>query len=393
MPGVVSRTMFIKTTGIENSALLPSFEETSSDKIKFSQATRIIYEESNPYNAKTLIQCSGNQAIVQNPPDFPISGKEMDAIYDLPYKRLPHPSYEEKIPAFEMIKNSVVSHRGCFGGCSFCSLTLHQGRIIQSRSQESIEKEIAHISALNNKETVISDIGGPTANMYKINAKDFKICEKCKKLSCIYPIVCPNLNIDFKPLLKLLKRARRLPRIKKVFVASGIRMDLALLSENYISEIAKFHTSGHLKTAPEHISEKTLNVMKKPSKEVFINFAKKFKEASLACGKEQYILPYFISSHPGCTLEDMAELALFLKENSYRPRQVNDFLPAPMELSTSIYYTGLDPFTLEEVFTAKGDNERKLQRALLQYFRPENNKLVFIALKKIKKLGMLRRLK
>jgi uncharacterized radical SAM protein YgiQ len=393
MPGVVSVSDAPQTTKIENSVLLPSFEETSSDKIKFSEATRIIYEESNPYNAKTLIQCSGSQAIVQNPPDFPISGEEMDAIYDLPYKRLPHPSYEEKIPAFEMIKNSVVSHRGCFGGCSFCSLTLHQGRIIQSRSEKSIEKEITLISALNNKETVISDIGGPTANMYKINAKDFKICEKCKKLSCVYPSVCENLNINFKPLLKLLKRARRLPRIKKVFVASGIRMDLALLSENYISEIAKFHTSGHLKTAPEHISEKTLNVMKKPSKEVFMNFAKKFKEASLACGKEQYILPYFISSHPGCTLEDMAELALFLKENSYRPRQVNDFLPAPMELSTSIYYTGLDPFTLEEVFTAKGDNERRLQRALLQYFRPENNKLVFIALKKIKKLGMLRRLK
>ncbi len=393
----ISKSQTLKSPYINlkmaSSIILPSFEEASSDKIKFSEATRFIYEETNPYNAKTLIQFTGSQAIVQNPPNFPLSTKEMDDIYDLPYQRLPHPSYKEKIPAYEMIKNSVVSHRGCFGGCSFCSLTLHQGRIIQSRSQKSIEKEIAHISALNNKETVISDIGGPTANMYKITAKDIKICEKCKKLSCVYPIICQNLNIDFKPLLKLLKKAREMPRIKKVFIASGIRMDLALLCENYIKEIAKFHTSGHLKVAPEHISKKTLEVMKKPSKEVFMNFAEKFKKASAASGKEQYILPYFISSHPGCTLEDMAQLAVFLKKNNYRPRQVNDFLPAPMELATSIYYTGLDPFSLEPVFTAKGDGERKMQRALLQYFKPENKKLLFRALKKIKKLGLLRRLK
>lgn len=373
-----------QTTKFDNSVLLPSFEEVSSDKIKFSKATRIIYEESNPYNAKTLIQFTENQAIVQNPPDFPISTKEMDFIYDLPYQRLPHPSYSEKIPAYEMIKNSIVSHRGCFGGCSFCSLTLHQGRIIQSRSQKSIEKEILNIIASNKKETVISDIGGPTANMYKINAKDIKLCKLCKKLSCIYPVICQNLNIDFAPLLKLLKTAREIPKIKKVFVASGIRMDLALLCEKYINEIAKFHTSGHLKTAPEHISGKVLEIMKKPSKEGFINFAEKFKKASLAAGKEQYILPYFISSHPGCALEDMAQLAIFLKENNYRPRQINDFLPAPMELSTSIYYTGLDPFTLEPIFTAKGDGERKMQRALLQYFKPENKKLILKALQKMK---------
>ena len=376
----------------EDFRILPSFEEVTSDKIKFSEATRSIYEESNPYNAKPLIQISGSQAVAQNPPGLPLTEKEMDFIYNLPYQKKPHPSYTEKIPAFEMIKNSVVSHRGCFGGCSFCALTLHQGRFIQSRSFQSIEKEIQNICDQNKKTAVISDIGGPSANMYKINAKDIKICERCKKLSCIAPNICKNLNTDFSPLLSLMKKTRQLSKVKKIFIASGIRMDLALLCDEYIKEIAAHHTSGHLKVAPEHISDKTLEIMNKPKKKVFVEFADKFKKAGQAAGKEQYILPYFISSHPGSTLKDMAQLAIFLKKNNYRLEQINDFLPAPMNIATSIYYTGLDPFTLKPVYTAKKETERKMQRALLQYFKPENRKLIIKALQKIGRMDLLRQL-
>ncbi|HAU90267.1 MAG TPA: YgiQ family radical SAM protein, partial [Elusimicrobia bacterium] len=296
------------------------------------------------------------------------------------------------IPALETIKDSIVIHRGCFGGCAFCSLTLHQGRFIQTRSAESVEKEAAALLKTPRHPGNISDLGAPSANMYAMGGKDMAVCRACKKLSCVHPVICPNLNTDHKPLLALMRRVRAIKGLKKAFVASGIRMDLALKCGEYISEIARFHTGGLLKVAPEHISPKVLSVMKKPAVEVFKEFADKFLAESKKAGKEQYLVLYFISAHPGSTLADMADLAVFLKERNIRPQQINDFLPAPMELATSIYFTGLDPFTLEPVYVPKKETERRLQRALLQYYKPENRSLVLQALREIKRPDLAKKL-
>ncbi|MCX5786194.1 MAG: YgiQ family radical SAM protein [Elusimicrobia bacterium] len=377
---------------IPGSITLPSAGEVASNRVDFSNATRIIYEESNPYNAKILIQKSEGRAVVQNPPALPATTQEMDFIYGLPYTKKAHPSYKEPVPALEMIKDSIVIHRGCFGGCAFCSLTLHQGRFIQSRSESSVEKEARELLNTPNHPCNISDLGGPSANMYRMGGKDMEICKKCKKLSCLYPVICVNLGTDHKPLLSLMRKMRSIKGLKKAFIASGIRMDLALQCGEYISEIARYHTGGQLKVAPEHISPKVLAVMKKPSVEIFSQFAETFAVESKHAGKEQYMVLYFISAHPGSTLVDMAELAIFLKERGIRPQQINDFLPAPMELATSIYYTGLDPFTLEPVYVPKKEAERRMQRALLQYFKPENKILIAKALHEIRRPDLLRKL-
>lgn len=377
---------------IPDSITLPSAGEAASDRVKFSTATRIVYEESNPYNAKVLIQKSEGRAVVQNPPALPATTQEMDHIYSLPYTKQQHPAYREPVPALEMIKDSIVIHRGCFGGCAFCSLTLHQGRFIQSRSEISVEQEARKLLDTPNHPGNISDLGGPSANMYRMGGKNIEICKQCKKISCLYPAICPNLGAGHKPLLSLMRKMRSLKGIKKAFIASGIRMDLALQCGEYISEIARFHTGGQLKVAPEHISARVLAVMKKPPVEIFRQFAEKFAVESKQAGKEQYLTFYFISAHPGSTLVDMAELAVFLKERGIRPQQINDFLPAPMELATSIYYTGLDPFTLEPVYVPKKETERRMQRALLQYFKPENKPLIAKALHEIRRPDLLRKL-
>jgi len=371
---------------------LPSAGEVSGDRVKFSAATRLIYENSNPFNAAVLTQKSEGKAVVQNPPALPLSTAEMDAVYGLPFVKRAHPSYKEPIPALETIKDSIVIHRGCFGGCSFCSLTLHQGRFIQTRSAESVEKEASALLKTPRHPGNISDLGAPSANMYAMGGKDMAVCKACKKLSCVHPVICPNLNTDHKPLLALMRRVRAIKGLKKAFVASGIRMDLALKCGEYISEIARFHTGGLLKVAPEHISPKVLSLMKKPSVEVFKEFADKFLSESKKAGKEQYLVLYFISAHPGSTLADMADLAVFLKERNIRPQQINDFLPAPMELATSIYFTGLDPFTLEPVYVPKKETERRLQRALLQYYKPENRSMVLQALREIKRPDLIKKL-
>ena len=371
---------------------LPSAGEVAGDRLKFSAATRIIYEESNPYNAKTLIQKSEGKAVVQNPPALPLSTEEMDLVYGLPFTKLAHPSYGEPVPALETIKDSIVIHRGCFGGCAFCSLTLHQGRFIQSRSPDSVEQEAAALVNSPRHPGNISDLGAPSANMYAMGSKNAGVCRACRKTSCLYPVICPNLNTDHAPLLALMRRVRALKGLKKAFVASGIRMDLALECGEYISEIARFHTGGQLKVAPEHISPKVLSVMKKPSVEVFKKFSEIFLAESRKAGKEQYLVLYFISAHLGSTLEDMAELAIFLKERRIRPQQINDFLPAPMELATSIYFTGLDPFTLEPVYVPKKETERRMQRALLQYYKPENKPLIIKALREINRPDLLKKL-
>ncbi len=353
--------------------LIPSYESVRDDKRQFATATRIIHTNTNPFNAATLVQFHDRQAVVQTPPALPLSPEEMDAIYDLPYTRRPHPSYTEPIPAHEMIKDSVTIMRGCFGGCTFCSITAHQGRIIQNRSQESVLKEAAKLAADPEFKGVVSDIGGATANMYTMRCSRPEIEAKCKRLSCVHPTICKLLGTDHGPLIELMQKVRDIDGIRKVFVSSGIRMDLAQLSPEYVRELAAHHTGGRLKVAPEHTSPRVLELMKKPVIDNFGVFAERYKEASTEAGKpKQQIVPYFIASHPGCDLAEMIDLALYLKRNGYRPDQVQDFIPAPFDIATCMYYTGIDPFTNKPVHISRGLKDRKLQRALMQFFKPEN---------------------
>jgi uncharacterized radical SAM protein YgiQ len=353
--------------------LLPSCEQVKSDKAAFVEATRRIHINTNPFNAKTLVQMHERQAVVANPPALPIAQADMDHIYDLPYTRRPHCSYTEPIPAYEMIKDSVTIMRGCFGGCTFCSITAHQGRIMQSRSQESVLKEVRKMAADPEFSGIVSDIGGPTANMYQMRCSRPEVEAKCKRLSCVHPTICKLLGTDHGPLVELMRRARNEPGIRKVLVASGIRMDLAQLSPEYMKELTAHHIGGHLKVAPEHTDPHVLEQMKKPGIDNFGTFAKDFQKASQAAGKpKQYLVPYFISSHPGSDVHAMIGLAVFLKRNGYRPDQVQDFIPAPFDVATCMYYTGIDPFTGKEVYIARQLKDRKMQRALLQFFKPEN---------------------
>jgi uncharacterized radical SAM protein YgiQ len=353
--------------------VLPSYEEVKADKLAFVEATRVIHINTNPLNAKPLVQFHERQAVVVNPPSLPLSEAEMDRVYGLPYTRRAHPSYTEPIPAFEMIKDSVTIMRGCFGGCTFCSITAHQGRIIQSRSQESVLNEVRKMAADPDFKGVISDVGGPTANMYQMRCTRPEVEATCKRLSCVHPTICKLLGTDHGPLIELLKRARTEPGVRKVLVASGIRMDLAQLSPEYMRELAAHHVGGHLKVAPEHTDPTVLGLMKKPVNNNFEGFAKEFKAASQQAEKpKQYIVPYFIASHPGSDLRAMIDLAVFLKRNGYRPDQVQDFIPAPFDIATCLYYTGIDPFTKKKVYVATGLRDRKMQRALMQFFKPSN---------------------
>jgi uncharacterized radical SAM protein YgiQ len=353
--------------------LLPSYEAVSTDKSAFAEMTRVIFRETNPYNARPLVQFFGKEAVVVNPPAWPLDQEAIDRVYGLPFTRKPHPSYgNQKIPAFEMIKDSIQILRGCFGGCTFCSITAHEGRIIQSRSEKSVLDEIERMTGDPAFKGTISDIGGPTANMYRMNCTRPEMQKKCRRLSCVHPAICPMLGTDHGPLLHLMEAARNRPGVKKICVASGIRMDLALRSGKYIAEIAKHHTGGLLKVAPEHTEQSVLKLMKKPPIEQFEAFCKQFQKASQAAGKEQYIVPYFIAGHPGSDLDAMIELAIYLKRHRLQPDKVQDFIPGPLDIATCMYYTGLDPMTGKSVYVPKGDKERRLQRALLQYFKPEN---------------------
>jgi uncharacterized radical SAM protein YgiQ len=358
---------------IENAVLLPGYEEVKADKRTFAEATRLIHINTNPFNAQTLVQLHGREAVVVNPPALPISQAEMDQIYDLPYTRRPHPSYTEPVPAYEMIKDSITLMRGCFGGCTFCSITAHQGRIIQSRSPESVLNEVRKMAADPEFSGIVSDLGGPTANMYEMRCTRPEVEAKCKRLSCVHPTVCKLLGTDHGPLIELMRKARTEPGIRKVLVASGIRMDLAQLSPEYLGELAAHHVGGRLKVAPEHTDPTVLGLMKKPANDNFEGFAEAFKKASQEAGKpKQQLVPYFIASHPGSDLHAMIDLAVFLKRNGYRPDQVQDFIPAPFDIATCMYYTGLDPFTKKPVYVAQHLKDRKLQRALMQFFKAEN---------------------
>ncbi|MGE3539261.1 MAG: YgiQ family radical SAM protein [Candidatus Tectimicrobiota bacterium] len=352
---------------------LPSLEAVRTDKRAFSEATRMIHHETNPLNARALVQWHGNRAVVQSPPDLPLTQAEMDAIYDLPFTRKPHPSYRDKIPAYEIVKDSVTIMRGCFGGCTFCSITTHQGRTIQSRSPASVLRELQRMHDDPAFKGVVSDLGGPTANMYAMRCTKPEVEAICRRLSCVHPKICVLLGTDHTPLIELMRQAREVPGIRQVLVASGIRMDLARRSPTYMDELAAHHVGGHLKVAPEHVNARVLEKMKKPANVDFEGFTAEFQRASRQAGKpKQSVVPYFIASHPGSDLAAMIELALFLKRHGYRPDQVQDFIPAPMDIATSMYYTGLDPRTLEPVVVATRLRERRFQRALLQFFKPEN---------------------
>ncbi len=369
---------------------LPSYEQVSTDPQAFAQMTRTIYRESNPHNARRLVQYHGREAVVVNPPAWPLSQQEIDRVYGLPFTRRPHPSYgEQKIPAFTVVKDSIQIMRGCFGGCAFCSLTAHQGRIIQSRSRESVLAEIGQIVAQPDSSGVISDLGGPTANMYMMYCGRPEIGCKCRRTSCLYPTVCKLLRTDHGPLIELMKAARRVKGVKRVFVASGVRMDLARRSTAYISHLARHHTGGLLKVAPEHCAEEVLRRMCKSPIDDFEAFGRKFRQASSAAGKEQYLVPYFMAGHPGCDLDAMIELALYLKRTGYRPDKVQDFIPGPMDLATCMYHTGIDPLSGEPVYVPRGARERRLQRALLQYWKPENHNDVRLALEQAGRLDLI----
>jgi uncharacterized radical SAM protein YgiQ len=348
--------------------VLPSFEEVTRDKTSFARMSRAFQYETNPHNGRPLLQPHGDQAVYFNSPAEPLSETEMDGLYDLPFLRRPHPGYKEKIPAFETVKHSIVTMRGCFGGCTFCSITEHEGRVIQSRSEESVLREVRALSRMDGFHGVLSDLGGPTANMYKMACKDDATESACRRLSCVHPGICENLVTDHAPLIQLMKRVRTEPGIKRVLIASGVRYDLAERSPEFIRDLAQHHTGGQLSVAPEHNDDGVLDKMKKPSIKSYERFAEAFCQASEAAGKEQYLVPYFITGHPGSTLKDTIELALYLKARGMRPRQVQDFIPTPMAMATTMFYTGIDPLTMQPVYTATDLREKRMMKALLFYW-------------------------
>jgi uncharacterized radical SAM protein YgiQ len=352
---------------------LPSYEAVSTDPLAFATMTRLAHRETNPLNGKTLVQAHGPEKVVVNPPALPLTEAEMDWVYGLPYTRRPHPAYgDEKIPAFDVVKTSVQIMRGCFGGCTFCSITAHEGRIIQSRSEESVLGELRRMTTDKGFSGVVSDIGGPTANMYKMRCTEPEVEATCRRQSCVHPTICKKLGTDHAPLIELMRKARSIKGVRKVFVASGIRMDLARRDPVYMRELATHHVGGLLKVAPEHTDPHVLGLMKKPGPTDFLEFDREFQKASTKAGKKQHLVPYFIASHPGSDLNAMIDLALFLKRNGYAPDQVQDFIPSPFDVAACMYHTGYDPMTMKPVTTARSARDRKMQRALLQFFKPEN---------------------
>lgn len=366
--------------------LIPSYKDVCQDKKRYAEAFKIQYDEQDPYRGKVLVQEHSGKFLVQNKPEKPLNRDELDEVYSLPYANTYHPTYEELggIPAIQEVKFSIVSSRGCFGSCSFCAITFHQGRAVQSRSEDSIVDEAIQISNLPDFKGYIHDIGGPTANFREPACKKQITKGACKNRQCLYPSPCKNMDVDHTDYLKVLKRVRNLPNIKKVFVRSGIRYDYVMAdkSDKFLKELVEHHVSGQLKVAPEHISENVLDYMQKPAGKTYSKFSKKFFELNEKLGKKQFLVPYLMSSHPGATLDDAIQLAEYLRDIHYQPEQVQDFYPTPGTLSTTMFYTGLNPITMEEVYTPKSKTEKAMQRALLQYRAPRNYKLVHAALTK-----------
>lgn len=369
---------------------LPAYAAVRDDPVLYAHASRIVHLESNPGNARALVQRHGDVDVWLNPPPLPLTTAEMDAVYELPYARRPHPAYgAANIPAYEMIRFSISIQRGCFGGCTFCSITEHEGRIIQNRSEDSVIREIETIrDEVPGFTGVISDLGGPTANMYRLACKSPEIEAACRRPSCVFPGVCPNLNTNHAPLIGLYRRARELPGIKKVLIASGVRYDLAIESPEYVRELAQHHTGGYLKIAPEAIAEGPLAKMMKPGVGTYYRFKELFDRYSAEAGKEQYLIPYFIAAHPGTSDQDMLELALWLKEHRYRADQVQAFLPSPMASATAMYHSGKNPLRRvgrdsEDVLVPKGLKVRRLHKAFLRYHDPHNWPMLRAALKRM----------
>lgn len=387
----------VKNADRERSVIrLPAFEQVVDDPVLYAHASRILHLEANPGNARALVQRHGTLDVWLNPPPIPLTTKEMDQIYELPYQRRPHPAYgDAEIPAYKMIRFSVAIQRGCFGGCTFCSITEHEGRIIQSRSEASVLREIETIrDSVPGFTGVISDLGGPTANMYRLACKSREIERACRKPSCVYPGVCPNLNTDHTPLIELYRKARALPGIKKVLIASGVRYDLAIESPEYVKELAQHHVGGYLKIAPEAIGEGPLSKMMKPGVGTYYRFKELFDRYSKEAGKEQYLIPYFIAAHPGTTDEDMLELALWLKKNGFRADQVQAFLPSPMATATAMYHSGKNPLrrvarNSEEVTIPKGLKVRRLHKAFLRYHDPNNWPMLREALRRMGRADLI----
>ncbi|GGX83261.1 YgiQ family radical SAM protein [Vogesella alkaliphila] len=369
---------------------IPSYEAVAHDPVLYAHASRTLHLESNPGNARALVQLHGTRDVWLTPPPIPLTTEEMDFVFGAPYARNPHPSYgDAHIPAWEMIKYSVNIMRGCFGGCTFCSITEHEGRIIQSRSEESILKEIEEIRDKTPGFTGhISDLGGPTANMYRLSCKDPKIERSCRKLSCVYPDVCENLGTDHGPLIQLYRKARALPGIKKINIQSGLRYDLAVKSPEYIKELVQHHVGGYLKIAPEHTEEGPLSKMMKPGMGAYDKFKELFERFSRQAGKEQYLIPYFIAAHPGTSDEDMVNLALWLKKNNFRLDQVQTFTPTPMAMATTMWHTRRNPLkrlsrSSEKVDVVRDGYRRKLHKALLRYHHPDNWQIIYDALQQM----------
>lgn len=375
---------------------MPSYEEVVNDPVMYAHASRVLHLEANPGNARALVQKHGNREVWLNPPPIPLTTKEMDYVYDLPYARMPHPAYKgANIPAWEMIRFSVNIMRGCFGGCTFCSITEHEGRIIQSRSEDSILREIEEIrDKVDGFTGVISDLGGPTANMYRLSCKSEDIEKNCRKLSCVYPGVCENLNTDHSALIQLYRKARSLRGVKKILIGSGLRYDLAVKSPEYVKELVQHHVGGYLKIAPEHSEENVLSKMMKPGMGAYDEFKRMFEKFSAEAGKKQYLIPYFIAAHPGTTDEDMLNLALWLKRNDFRLDQVQTFTPTPMAMATAMYHSGKNPLRKvtadsEPVPIPKTGTIRKLHKAFIRYHDPQNWPMLREALKKMGRADLI----
>lgn len=380
-----------------------SHEECLRDKKKHAQNFRFIEQESNSLKAAQLIQNAGEKQIIVNPPYAPMTTAEIDAVYALPFTRLPHPRYKGKeIPAYTMIRHSVTLHRGCFGGCAFCTISAHQGKFISSRSEKSILQELEKITRMPDFKGTVSDLGGPSANMYTMKGKDNSLCARCKRASCAFPSVCKNLDTDHSPLLNIYALARKHPQIKHVFIGSGIRYDLCLRdtgnpvinrkNTEYLQNVIRFHVSGHFKVAPEHVSEQVLTLMRKPPFSLFYTLKEQFDTINQKYGQKQQIVPYFISSHPGCKLEDMAELAATTRHLNFKLEQVQDFTPTPMTLATTMYYTGYHPYSLQKIYTPKTESEKKQQNMFFFWYKPDVREKIIRILKKMKRFDLIRKI-
>jgi uncharacterized radical SAM protein YgiQ len=376
----------------EGAVVLPSWEQLATDKAVFADAHRLMEQEQNPYCGQRLVQSYGDRQVVCNPPALPLSPKELDTLYALPFTREPHPCYKEQIPAFEQIKRSITTHRGCFGGCSFCAITMHQGKFIQSRSHASVQQEVGRLAAKGWFKGQISDLGGPTANMYGLVCKAPDSGHGCRRPSCLHPAICPNLQCSDAPAAGLLRKVRGIPGVRQVVISSGIRYDLLERQPDYFKELVAHHVGGLLKVAPEHLAHKVTTLMRKPDAAVFERFLVRFRGESTKLGKRQGVVPYLMAGHPGCTVDTMVELALALRRLRLQVEQVQEFTPTPGTAATCMYYTGVDPISGKLVYVPRGDRERRIQKGLLLLHLPEEQARVSKGLQEMGRSDLLERL-